>query len=101
MSNEQSVKQHGAFHSQEERKSGGNSQRTEQLGTKKEKLENGSKKSRFKGETDKEMTVQKREQRQKLKSRETEEKDLTAGTELMFICCGWFMGEGARAPMGA
>lgn len=30
-----------------------------------------------------------------------EDKDLTVGTELMFICCGWFMGEGARAPMGA
>lgn len=29
------------------------------------------------------------------------EKDLTAGTELMFICCGWFMGEGARTPRGA
>lgn len=26
---------------------------------------------------------------------------LTAGTELMFICCGWFMGEAARAPIGA
>lgn len=26
---------------------------------------------------------------------------LTAGTELKFICCGWFMGEAARAPIGA
>lgn len=26
---------------------------------------------------------------------------LTAGTELMFICCGWFIGEAARAPIGA
>lgn len=25
---------------------------------------------------------------------------LTAGTELKFICCGWFIGEAARAPMG-
>lgn len=26
---------------------------------------------------------------------------LTAGTELRFICCGWFMGDAARAPIGA
>ena len=26
---------------------------------------------------------------------------LTAGTELMLICCGWFMGDAARCPMGA
>lgn len=26
---------------------------------------------------------------------------LTVGTELKFICCGWFMGEAARAPIGA
>lgn len=32
---------------------------------------------------------------------QNKEEDLTAETELMFICCGWFMGEGARAPMGA
>lgn len=32
---------------------------------------------------------------------ETEEKDRTTGTELMFICWAWFIGEGARAPMGA
>lgn len=26
---------------------------------------------------------------------------LTAGMEFMFICCGWFLGEGVLAPMGA
>lgn len=59
-----------------------------------EKLEkNDSKKSKFNRETDRLRTRKLKNKRQK--------KGLTAGTELMFICCGWFMGEGARAPMGA
>ena len=33
--------------------------------------------------------------------RRGEERVLTGGTELMLICCGWFMGEAARAAMGA
>ncbi len=57
-----------------------------------------TKKERGKKSTGSEKRLFKREKEQ---SKETEEKYLTAGTELMFICCGWLMGEGARAPMGA
>lgn len=33
--------------------------------------------------------------------KQKQERGRTAGTEFMLICCGWFIGEGARVPMGA